>query len=125
MGHWAKIDDTNRVVDVVVADDDKGAWLTKALGGTWVKTSYNTRGGIHYNQKTGKPSADQSKAFRKNYAGENFTYDKERDAFIPPKPFDSWVLNEETCLWESPIPYPSDGGLYRWDESLGDWMEVV
>ncbi|AUV61433.1 hypothetical protein phiPsal1_024 [Pontimonas phage phiPsal1] len=122
MGHWAKIED-NRVVQVVVADDDKGDWLAEALGGTWIQTSYNTRGGVHYTD--GEPSADQSKALRGNYAGVGFTYDADRDAFIPPKPFDSWVLDEATCLWTAPIPYPADGGQYVWDEATTDWLEVV
>ena len=89
------------------------------------RTSYNTYGGVHYDAETGEPSADQSKAFRFNYAGIGYTYDEERDAFIPPKPFESWILDEDTCLWEAPIPYPADGGEYVWDEGAGDWVEVV
>jgi hypothetical protein len=127
MGHWAQLDDNNMVIQVVVADDDKEEWLTEALGGVWVQTSYNTYAGVHYtldenNQRT--ESADQSKALRFNYAGIGYTYDEERDAFIPPKAFDSWVLNEDTCLWEAPIPYPADGGVYSWDEESGDWVTV-
>ena len=83
------------------------------------RTSYNTRGGVHYTN--GEPSADQSKAFRKNYAGIGYTYDETRDAFIPPKPFDSWVLNETSCLWEAPVAYPDDGQQYTWNEELGTW----
>ena len=78
--------------------------------------------GVHYTD--GEPSADQSKALRFNYAGINFTYDPDRDAFIPPKPFDSWVINESTCLWEPPVEYPKDGEQYVWDEEAGDWVEV-
>ena len=125
MAHWAEIDKNNIVIRVTVGNDDGHDWLIENLGGVWVQTSYNTRGGVHYDPETGKPSADQSKALRYNYAGIGFTYDPERDAFIPPKPFDSWVLDEATCLWQAPIPHPNDGGLYRWDESEGDWVEVV
>jgi hypothetical protein len=128
MAHWAEIDN-NVVVRVLVTnnqDTNQGFdWLVKNLGGTWVQTSYNTRGGVHYNPETGEPSADQSKALRYNYAGIGFRYDEDRDAFIPPKPYESWVLDEATCLWVAPIDYPADGGVYTWDESLGDWVEVV
>ncbi len=123
MGHWAQVKDS-QVVQVVVADDDKHDWLVEALGGQWIQTSYNTRGGVHYDPETGEPSADQSKALRFNYAGIGYTYDQERDAFIPPKPFESWVLDEATCLWVAPVPYPEDGGEYTWDEETGDWVEV-
>lgn len=85
------------------------------LGGVWVQTSYNTRGGVHINGGT---------PLRKNYAGIGFTYDETRDAFIPPKPYASWVLNEETCLWESPVPYPADGQMYQWDEATVAWVVV-
>ena len=123
MGYWAKISDDNSVAEVLVANDDMGDWLHDTLGGVWVQTSYNTRGGVHYTN--GEPSEDQTKALRFNYAGIGFTYDEARDAFIPPKPFESWVLDEATCLWEAPIPYPEDGESYTWDESLGDWVEVI
>jgi hypothetical protein len=88
------------------------------------RTSYNTRGGIHYQADNNTLSLDQSKAFRKNYAGIGYYYDSIRDAFIPPKPFPSWTLNEETCLWESPIPYPKDGKLYQWNEDILNWEEI-
>jgi hypothetical protein len=90
----------------------------------WKKTSYNTRGGIHYQADNNTPSIDQSKAFRKNYAGIGYYYDSIRDAFIPPKPFPSWTLNEDTCLWQSPIPYPNDGKMYQWNEEIGNWEEI-
>ena len=128
MAHWAEIEE-GVVVRVLVANDDypnEGHdWLLENLGGVWVQTSYNTRGGVHYNPETGEPSEDQTKALRKNYAGVGFSYDPERDAFIPPKPFDSWVLDEDTCLWVAPVPYPEDGGVYSWDEDAGDWIEVT
>lgn len=122
MAHFAKIVD-DKVVEVLVADDDMSGWLAESFGGLWVQTSYNTHGGIHYTD--GKPSKDQSKGLRKNFAGIGFTYDEARDAFIPPKPYESWTLDEATCLWTAPIEYPADGGVYTWDESLADWVEVV
>ena len=85
----------------------------------WKKTSYNTRGGKYFNSDN--TLGDQSKAFRKNYAGKGYTYDENRDAFIAPKPFNSWILNEDTCRWESPIPYPTDGKMYSWNESTLTW----
>lgn len=85
------------------------------LGGVWVQTSYNTHGGVHL--LGGTP-------FRKNYAGIGYTYDEQRDAFIPPRPFASWVLNEDSCLWEPPVPYPDDGQMYRWDEATVSWVLV-
>jgi len=91
---------------------------------TWKRTSYNTRGGIHYQTDNNTPSLDQSKAFRKNYAGIGYYYDSIRDAFIPPKPFPSWTLNEQSCLWQSPIPYPNDGKIYQWNEETGNWEEI-
>jgi hypothetical protein len=90
----------------------------------WKKTSYNTRGGIHYQADNNTPSQDQSKAFRKNYAGIGYYYDSIRDAFIPPKPFPSWTLNEDSCLWQSPIPYPNDGKMYQWNEETSNWEEI-
>lgn len=126
MAHFAKLNENNVVVFVTVGrqeDDGKEAELTERTGDVYKQTSYNTRGGVHYTD--GEPSADQSKALRYNYAGIGFTYDPDRDAFIPPKPFDSWVLDEATCLWVAPIEYPADGGEYTWDESLGDWVEVI
>lgn len=97
MSHWAELDENNVVLRVTVGSNeepDEGyQWLLDNLGGTWVKTSYNTRGGEHLFGGT---------PFRKNYAGIGFTYDEARDAFIPPKPGDDWILNEDTCLWELP-----------------------
>ena len=112
MAHWAEIDENNIVVRVLVGDNndpngDEGyQWLLDNLSGTWVKTSYNAK----------------TNGFRKNYAGVFYVYDSERDAFIPPKIFASWVLNEETCLWESPVPYPADGLVYLWNEELIQWV---
>lgn len=132
MAHFAKLDANNVVIFVTVGrqeDDGQEAALTARTGDVYKQTSYNTRGGVHY-QADGTPSADQSKAFRKNYAGLGYTYDAGRDAFIPPKPYNSWVLNETTCLWESPVPYPTDIGTpenpkrYTWDEDTTSWVLV-
>jgi hypothetical protein len=124
MSHFAKLDENNIVIFVTVGrqeDDGKEAELCERTGDTYRQTSYNTRGGVYYDSATGEPAADQTKAFRKNYAGLGYTYDAQRDAFIPPKPFDSWVLDEETCQWEAPVPYPTDGFTYIWNESETDW----
>ena len=127
MAHFAKLDANNIVIFVTVGrDEDNGREdeLTARTGDVYKQTSYNTRGGVHY-QADGTPSADQSKAFRKNYAGLGYTYDAGRDAFIPPKPFNSWVLNETTCLWDAPIPYPTDHKRYTWDEATTSWVEMA
>jgi len=125
MAHFAKLDENNVVVFVTVGrqeDDGLEAELTARTGDIYRQTSYNTYGGVHYTD--GMPSEDQRKALRFNYAGIGFTYDKERDAFIPPQPFESWVLDEDTCLWVAPVPYPEDGESYSWDEDAGDWVVV-
>ena len=113
MGHFAKV--VNGVVtQVIVAEPEFFDTFTDTTPGTWIQTSYNTMGGQHF--LGGTP-------LRKNYAGIGFTYDRQLDAFIPPKRFDSWVLNEETCLWEAPTPIPTDGKNYRWDETTTSWVE--
>ena len=110
MSHFAKIN--NGIVEqVIVAEQD----FVDTLEGEWVQTSYNTHGGVH--TLGGTP-------LRKNYAGIGYTYDRERDAFIPPKPFASWVLNEDTCLWDAPVAMPTDGGMYQWNESTTSWVAV-
>jgi len=130
MGHFAQIGETGSVAQVVAANDDMGDWLAETLGGVWVQTSYNTRAGVHYTTNDDGirvPSDDQSKALRFNYAGIGFTFDPDKGtdgAFIPPKPFESWVLDEDTCLWVAPVPYPTDEGSYSWDEDAGDWVAV-
>lgn len=120
MAHFAQIDETNKVIQVLVTDNsmpNEGYnWLVDNLGGTWVQTSYNTRANEHI--LGGTP-------FRKNYAGIGFSYDPERDAFIPPQPYNSWLLNEETCLWEAPVSYPDDDKEYQWDEDALNWIEIV
>ena len=116
MSHFAEIDENNIVTRVLVGNnehpDEGHQWFVDNLGGTWVKTSYNTRGGVH--TLGGTP-------LRKNYAGIGYTYDETRDAFIPPKPYDSWVLDEETCLWEAPVAMPDDGEPYAWNEETQSW----
>lgn len=124
MSHFAKLDENNLVVFVTVGrqeDDGKENELCERTGEVYKQTSYNTRGGIHYNSQTGEPSEDQSKALRKNYAGVGYIYDENRDAFISPKPYDSWLLDETTCLWVSPIEYPTDGFTYAWNEAELAW----
>lgn len=111
MAHFCKIEN-NIVTQVIVADTKE--WCERHLGGEWLQTSYNTYGGKH--TQGGEP-------LRKNYAGIGYTYDKERDAFIPPQPFPSWTLNEETCLWESPIPRPEGDGFYKWNEEKVAWVK--
>lgn len=128
MAHFAKLDKNNIVVFVTIGRDEdagKEEELTARTGDVYKQTSYNTRGGIYYLPNSDTPG-DQSKAFRKNYAGIGFFYDKERDAFIPPKPvkYPSWILNEQSCLWNPPIPYPQDGEDYFWDETSQLWIKV-
>ena len=118
MAHFAQLDDDNQVIQVIVVSSsdttDKNGQEVEAvgirfcqslLGGRWVQTSYNGN-------------------FRKHYAGIGFTYDLARDAFIPPKPFPSWILDEDTCLWQPPFPRPDDGLQYKWDETTLSWIVV-
>jgi hypothetical protein len=120
MAHFAKVN--NGVVEqVIVAEPEFFNNFVDSSPGEWIQTSYNTRGGIHYQPNSITPSEDQSKALRKNYAGIGYSYDKQKDAFIAPKPFNSWVLNETTCLWEAPVAKPNDGNLYFWNESITNW----
>ena len=108
MAHYAKLGVDNVVEKVIVAEQD----FIDTQEGTWVQTSYNTRGGEH--TLGGTP-------LRKNFAGIGFKYDSSRDAFIPPKPYNSWTLDEDTCLWEAPVAYPEDGLLYNWNEENQTW----
>ena len=121
MAHWAEIDSDNIVTRVLVVADnveDGQKFLAEdlGLGGTWKKTSYNTIGGVHTNGGT---------PFRKNFAGIGYTFDAAKDAFIPPKPFASWTLNNASCLWEAPTAMPTDEKLYTWDEETTSWKEVT
>ena len=124
MSHFAKLDENNIVIFVTVGrqeDEGKEAELCERTGDTYKQTSYNTRAGVYYDNTTNEPAADQSKAFRKNFAGLGYTYDEALDAFIPPKTFPSWILDEETCVWVAPVPYPTDGLTYYWNEAAVDW----
>jgi hypothetical protein len=89
---------------------------------TWKKVSYNTVGGLYYTPNTGVLDVDQSKSFRKNFPNIGYIYDESRDAFIAPKPHNSWVLNENTCKWNAPISYPQDGNNYTWNEETLNWV---
>jgi hypothetical protein len=118
MAHFAQLDENNTVLQVIVVNNNDClldgvetesvgiAFCQNLLGGTWVQTSYNA-------------------TIRKNYAGIDYTYDSQRDAFIPPQPFPSWLLNEQICQWEAPTLYPSDDKQYKWDEATTSWIEIV
>ena len=111
MSHFAQV--INGIVtQVIVAEQADLAALPDPEN--WVQTSYNTRGGNH----------PENRPLRKNYAGVGYTYDSQRDAFIPPQPFPSWTMSEETCLWNSPTPRPNDNKIYIWDETTTNWVEV-
>lgn len=120
MAHFAKVQN-GKVVQVIVAEPEFFDTFVDSSPGSWIQTSYNTRGGVHYQANSSTPSEDQSKALRKNFAGVGFSYDKTLDAFIPPKPYESWVLNEETCLWEAPVAMPEDENDYEWNEETTSW----
>lgn len=116
MAHFAQIDSNNIVTQVLVIEQDV---IDTGLFGepsSFIQTSYNTHGGVH--TLGGTP-------LRKNYAGIGYIYDSQRDAFYAPQPYNSWTLNEDTCIWEAPTPMPTDGKLYRWDEDTTSWVEVT
>lgn len=110
MSHWAELDENNIVKRVLVGDNNMPNegydWLIATLGGRWVQTSYNHN-------------------FRVRFASAGYSYDEERDAFIPPKPFPSWIFDEESCNWVAPVPEPTSGGTWYWNEDIKDWSEVV
>ena len=123
MAHYAFLDSNNIVTEVIVGKNegedgiDWEQWYGEFRGQTCKRTSYNTYGGVHINGGT---------PYRKNYAGIGYTYDAGRDAFIPPKPFASWVINETSCIWEAPTPMPTETGkFYLWDEPTLAWVETV
>jgi hypothetical protein len=123
MAHYARLNEDNMVIDINVIDNDQEEelgesgiveWLLAVWGGVdWKKTSYNTLANVH--SLGGIP-------FRKNYSGIGFTFDSERDAFIPPKPFPSFILNEDTCQWEAPVPRPDNDKDYDWNEDTTSWV---
>lgn len=123
MSHFAQIDENNIVLQVLVIDQDEINSYRWGDPATWVQTSYNTRGGVYYTPNTDQPDPDQSKAFRKNYAGIGYIWDG--IGFIPPKPYPSWIMNSFSYLWEAPVPYPDDGKRYRWDEGTLSWIEFT
>jgi hypothetical protein len=112
MAHFAELDENDAVIRVLVVPNNQEhrghEFLSDdlKLGGTWVQTSYNG-------------------TIRKNFAGQGMTFDRRRDAFIELKPFESWILNEQTCQWEAPVPYPTDDVMYEWDETVTDWKAIV
>ena len=125
MSYFAKVTD-GIVTKVIAASAEYMDNYVDDSPGEWIQTSYNTHGGVHYEPNTNTPSADQSKALRYNYAGIGYSYDTDKDAFIPPKPYNSWTLNEDTCLWEPPVAYPEDYStvLYSWNEETQSWDTV-
>ena len=122
MAHYAFLDSNNMVTEVIVGKnegEDGIDWeqhYGEFRGQTCKRTSYNTYGGVHNNGGT---------PYRKNYAGIGYTYDAGRDAFIAPKPYASWTVNETSCIWEAPTPYPQDDKRYTWDEPTTSWVEIV
>jgi len=122
MAHYAFVDQNNIVTEVIVGKDEGEDGIDweqhygEFRGQVCKRTSYNTKGGVH--STGGTP-------YRKNYAGIGYSFDAERDAFIAPKPFDSWILNEESCVWEAPTPYPTDGLIYQWVEDDLNWQALT
>ena len=121
MAHFAEIDENNIVKRVIVAEQDFIDSGTVGNSSNWIQTSYNTKGGIHYTPNSIHREPDGGVALRKNFAGIGNTYDSDKDAFYQPQPYPSWLLNEDSCQWESPIPYPDDGSDYNWNEENQSW----
>lgn len=126
MGHYAKVPTitdgkgvVENVITITAEELQTGLWGDPLL---WVKTSYNTRGGVYYEPNSDTRAADQSKALRANYAGIGYTYDAVNDVFYAPQPFPSWVISPPSWLWEAPVPYPTDGKIYYWDEATVSWV---
>jgi hypothetical protein len=121
MSYFARISNSIVVQVIAIEKDmlDTGNWGDP---NDWVQTSYNTRGGVHYAPNSNTP--DGGIALRKNYAGLGYTYDSDKDAFIAPKPYPSWILDNDTCQWDAPTPYPDDDKRYRWDEDTTSWKEI-
>ena len=116
MAHFAQIDENNLVTQVLVIEQDVVDTGLFGNPGSWIQTSYNTHGGVH---------ATGGTPLRKNYAGIGYTYDRTRDAFIPPQPYTSWTLNDTTCLWQAPVVYPTDDKRYEWNDTTHQWVEVA
>lgn len=130
MAHFAKVVN-GTVTNVIVAEPEFFDTFIDDSPGQWIQTSYNTRYGKHYEPNSNTLSSDQSKALRKNFAWIGGTYDATRDAFLPPHKYASWTLNEDTCVYDPPIPMPNDGKYYDWDESAYQadntkgWVEIT
>ena len=128
MSYYAKVED-GIVTRVISAEAEFFDTYVDDTPGEWIKTSYNMSGGVYHIDNV--PAEDQSviegdeARQRKNYAGIGYSYDQTRDAFIPPQPFPSWTLNETTCLWDAPVAYPDDGGMYQWNEDTQTWDQVT
>ena len=123
MAHYAKV--LNGIVTkVIVAEEDFFNEFVDDSPGKWIQTSYNTRGGVHYKPNSNIPSDDQSKALRKNYAGIDWIYDEGKDAFYPPQPYSSWIIDESTGWWKAPTSIPDDGNKYEWDETSKSWKKL-
>lgn len=122
MAHYAKVVN-GTVTQVIVAEKEFFDTFIDSSPGQWIQTSYNTRGNVHYLPDSDIPSGQPG--FRGNYAGIGYSYDRENDVFYPPKPYNSWILNTATWLWEPPVPYPNDGNAYEWDETSTNWVPTV
>jgi hypothetical protein len=125
MAYYAFLNENNIVTEVIPGKDETDTsenweqFYGAIRNQVCKRTSYNTRGGVHYNSNN---QPDGGVAYRKNYAGIGYTYDLVLDAFIPPKPYSSWLLDTQTCLWDPPVPYPTDGKTYFWDETMQSWV---
>jgi hypothetical protein len=129
MAHYAFLDENNIVTEVIVGKEESNFdwenFYGNMRGQLCKRTSYNTHGGVHYDPITNLPSQDQSKAFRKNYAGLGYAYNPTYDGFIPPKPYESWILDTATCLWLPPTPCPGTIAEYEWDEKTLSWVKII
>lgn len=114
MAHFAKVNN-GIVKQVIVAEPEFFDTFVDSSPGQWIQTSYNTHGGVH---------ATGGTPLRKNYAGIGYSYDARRDAFVPPQPYPSWTMSDETCLWNAPVAMPTEGGPFTWDEATLAWVEV-
>ena len=121
MSHFAKVLD-GRVIQVIVAEPEFFDTFVDSSPGTWLQTSYNTLGNVHYGPDG---QHDGGVALRGNYAGIGYVYDAQNDVFYPPQRYASWTLNQQTWLWEPPVPYPNDGEIYRWDEIQKNWVAII
>ena len=124
MAHFAKVQN-GKVIEVLVASQDFIDNYQDGRPGRWVQTSYNTKGGVHYDPETGEPSADQSKALRKNFASIGWSYNITVDAFYGPQPYPSWILNETSYQWEPPVAKPDNDNIYNWNEETTSWDAIT